>query len=91
MIAYRDFAPRQLTSAGMLKQATFESLDETLTAANDWIQANALDVLNVETIIMPNNYSAKRHGTADAEMITQSEFAIAWNKFIRVWYRQSQR
>jgi len=91
MIAYRDFAPRQVTSAGLLKQATFESLDETLAAANTWIQANAVDVLNVETVIMPNNYSAKRHGTAEAEMITQSEFAIAWNQFIRVWYRQSQR
>ena len=89
MIAYRDFAPRQLTSAGLMKQATFESLDETLAAANAWIQANAVDVLNVETVIMPNNYAAKRHGTAEAEMITQSDFAIAWDQFIRVWYHQS--
>jgi hypothetical protein len=91
MIAYRDFAPRQLTPAGLLRQAAFESLDETLAAANSWILANAVDVLNVETIILPNSYSAKRHGTNDPEMITQSEFAIAWSQFIRVWYRQPQR
>jgi hypothetical protein len=88
MIAYRDFAPRQLTAAALLRPATFESLDEALAAANAWIESNKVNVLNLETVVLPNVWSPHQKGTADPQMVTQSEFAVAWNQFIRVWYRK---
>jgi hypothetical protein len=87
MIAYRDFAPRQLTAPALLRPATLESLDEALAAANDWIETEKVDVVNVETVVLPNVWSPHQKGTTDPQMITQSEFAVAWNQFIRVWYR----
>lgn len=89
MIAYRDFAPRQLTPPALLRPATFESLDDALSTANTWIHMEKVDVVNVETVVLPNVWSPNQKGTSDPQMITQSEFAIAWNQFIRVWYRKS--
>jgi hypothetical protein len=89
MISYRDFAPRQLTPAGFLKQAAFESLDQTLAGVNDWIAQINVDVVNVETVVLPNVWSPHQKGTTDPQMVTQSDFAVAWNQFIRVWYRNT--
>ena len=49
MIAYRDFYPEYL---GIF--ATFEdskgAFDSALTAANDWIDGESIEVINVESI-----------------------------------------
>ena len=87
MLAYRDFAPRQLSPPSLLKQATYEALEQTLAAANDWIGKNKVDVINVETVVLPNLWSPHATGPADHNVILQPGFAEAWNQFIRVWYR----
>jgi hypothetical protein len=89
MIAYRDFAPRQLSAAGLLKPATYEPLAQALAAANAWIQDKGIDVVNVETVVLPNLWSPYSKGTEDTEMILQPSFAASWNQFIRVWYRSA--
>jgi hypothetical protein len=87
MIAYRDFAPRQVSAAGFLQPAEYESLEQTLARANAWVRDHGVDVLNVETVVLPNLGSPHSAGTADPNRVLQPGFAEAWNQFIRVWYR----
>jgi hypothetical protein len=57
MIAFRDFAPQRVKPHGVLqalKGHTYETFDAALTAANDWIQAGGVKVVNVETVVLPN-------------------------------------
>ena len=79
MIAYRDFAPGQVTAPALMQPA--------LAGANAWIGSNAIDVLSVETIVLPNLWTPHSEGTADPNRVLQPGFAQAWNQFIRVWYR----
>ncbi len=89
MIEYRDFAPKQLAAGGLFKAATFDTLSAAVLAANEWIAANGIDVINVETVVLPNLWTSGSMGTADANRILQSGFAQSWNQFIRVWYRRA--
>jgi hypothetical protein len=70
-----------------MKQATYESLEQTVATANEWIKANQIDVVNVETVVLPNLWSPYASGTGDPSMVLQPGFSEAWNQFIRVWYR----
>ena len=85
MIAYRDFAPTQISAAALFKSAKYESLDHTLETANAWIRTNSINVLNVETVVLPNLCVSE--GTADTNLVLMPDFAEAWNQFFRVWYR----
>jgi hypothetical protein len=87
MIAFRDFAPRQVSAPALLRPATFEPLERALEEANEWVRSNGIEVLNVETVVLPNLWSPYSRGTADPNQMLQPEFAVAWNQFIRVWYR----
>jgi hypothetical protein len=87
MIAFKDFAPQQTSPPGLLKAAEFESLVATVAAANAWIDGHGIDVVYVETVVLPNVWSPHSSGTDDPNQILQGGFAEAWNQFVRVWYR----
>jgi hypothetical protein len=89
MIAFRDFVPSQLAAPALMKPGTYESLEQVLTAANAWIDSQNIDVLNVETVVLPNLWTPHSGGSADPNRVLQPGFAEAWNQFIRVWYRAS--
>jgi hypothetical protein len=71
MIAYRDFAPGQVSAPALMKPATYESLDQALAAANAWIRSNAIEVLSVETVVLPNLWTPHSEGTISL----QTQFA----------------
>ncbi len=87
MIAYRDFAPTQVSAPGLFKAATYETLDQALAAANSWIQSNDIHVLNVETVVLPNLHALNDKGTSAPSLVLQPGFAEAWSQFFRIWYR----
>ena len=89
MIEYRDFAPKQLAAAGFIKSASFDTLDAAVAAANEWIAAANIDVINVETVVLPNLWTPHSQGTVDPNRVLQSGFAESWNQFVRVWYRRA--
>jgi hypothetical protein len=53
MIAFRDFPPKQLTPHTWPSYGTFGSFEEAVQAANDWIATEHIDVVNVETVLVP--------------------------------------
>jgi hypothetical protein len=87
MIRFQDFVPKMTATAGFLKPAEFEPFDLALAAANDWLRENQVDVINVETVVLPNIWSRYEEGSTDTELGTSGESPSHWHQFIRVWYR----
>lgn len=52
MFDQKDFVPKTL-SVHWLKGIQTESFDSAIAAANEWIKAESIDVLNFETIVIP--------------------------------------
>lgn len=80
MIDQRDFIPKTV-SKHWLKGVQTESFDAAIAAANDWIAAENIDVMNVETIVLP---IAKDDETETSSI---SGVPISLRQFIRIWYR----
>ena len=89
MIAYKDFVPAETSAGGWFQMPTREQLLESLARANEWISVNNLDVINVETVVLPNIHAAGEEGSTDVQIRTSGEMSAYWYQFIRVWYRKS--
>jgi hypothetical protein len=88
MIGYRDFVPRQLPQSLLrrLVKTEYETLDDAVAAANDWIAAESVTLVNIETVVLPNIWRMREQGPEDVDVLVSSGWAN-WHQFIRVWYR----
>lgn len=95
MIKYKDFAPR-ITERGPFGGASeYESFSKVVSAANQWIESTTIQVINVETVVLPDRIE----GTSDGDygltisnsfhpvMISQG-LTINCFQCVRVWYRE---
>jgi hypothetical protein len=86
-IAFKDFVPRQEGTKpallGLVQAAVYADLEEALSRANAWVARTGVDVINVETVILPN----VRETDASALTTNRHDFADCWRQFLRVWYR----
>ena len=80
MIDQRDFIPKTL-SKHWSRGIQTESFDAAIAAANDWIAAENIDVINVETIVLP----IAEDDATESPLITGAP--LLQRQFIRVWYR----
>jgi len=48
MIAFEDFVPEK---GGFFHRPTVKQVAEPLQRANEWIERNGIDVINVETLV----------------------------------------
>jgi hypothetical protein len=90
MIGFRDFPPRQLTPHTWSSYGTFEPFEQAVSDANDWIAAERVDVVNVETVLLPVDWNQSRVQAKTAVpfvkvMISNQRFDCL--QFVRVWYR----
>ena len=93
MLAFRDFVPRQVQAprlglSAKALQGEYESLETALAAANAWLVGAGVEVVNVETVVLPNLWSNFEEGSRDP-VLGGSNAAMFWHQFIRVWYRAS--
>ncbi|AFY66348.1 hypothetical protein [Geitlerinema sp. PCC 7407] len=95
MIQYKDFAPR-ITERGPFGGASdYESFSDVVSAVNQWIGSAAIQVINVETVVLPDRIEGTSDGvygltTSNAfypVMISQG-LAINYFQCVRVWYRE---
>lgn len=95
MIKYKDFAPR-ITEWGPFGGASeYESFSEIVSAVNQWIESTTIQVINVETVVLPDRIEGTDDGdygvtTSNAfypVMISQG-LAIKYFQCVRVWYRE---
>jgi hypothetical protein len=82
-IEFEDFVPA-IEQRGFFKNQ-YESLRECLDRANEWIENAGVDVVNVETIVLPNLW--REEGSEDPEVTTSGDMMSTWYQFVRVWYR----
>jgi hypothetical protein len=80
MIKYRDFAPTS-EELGLLGKPALSSLDSAVEQANQWITAFDVDVVNIETVVLPNMHDESTTDQAELEHSTY------WYQIVRVWHR----
>jgi hypothetical protein len=86
-LQFRDFAPEtKETQALIFTTLTTASLQRAVDTANDWIASQNINVINVETVLLPEMHSHGEEGTADTMLQTSGEMSSRWYQFVRVWY-----
>jgi len=81
-IAFKDFFPTVLRS-GFLS-SDFEPFSTVVSRANEWIASSGVQVLNVETLVLPN--VSNEAGAQQTNIRTSGEVSSYWRQILRVWY-----
>ena len=86
MIRFKDFVPQMLDAPRLFRAGEYESFEAALEAANQWIKEYNVQIVNVETVVLPNIWSKWEQGTTDVALGTSGEMPSHWHQFIRCWY-----
>lgn len=81
-IGFCDFVPARVQTG--VFSVDVESVEVVVVRANDWIEANRIDVINVETVQLPG----RRARSEDGEHLESSDSSTSWVSVVRVWFRQ---
>lgn len=85
----KDFVPEK-TKGGMFKSGKMQTFQEVLDLANNWISENPqFNVVNVETVLLPNIHEKDEDGSTDTELWTAGESSSNWYQIVRVWYKDA--
>ena len=87
MIKYKDFIPEvtQLGLLGHVKESdSFESL---VKQANVWINSSAVEIINVETVLLPNVINRPKQIEPETGASTVGQPRVLF-QCVRVWYRE---
>jgi hypothetical protein len=93
VLTFRDFVPQDNTPMLALSRQ-LESMRDVLVRANDWIAKHAVDVINVETVLLPASAAKQRDGDSagrftDNLQLDLGAFEIGGARLqvVRVWHR----
>lgn len=86
MIRYKDFAPQVIRRGPFGGVIEVESLSDVVSAANQWIENRSIQVIHVETVVLPLNSKNTNHGAYGFVIINGGE--VNWYQCVRVWYRE---
>ena len=87
MIQFKDFVPKQVSKGGFLSQAQYESIGRAVLEADNWVRDASIEVINIETVVLPNMHSPREEGSTDSSLHQDSEWPTSWHQFIRIWYQ----
>ena len=90
MIGFADFVPAKTSEGGFFVSAEFAPVQEAVDRANKWITENNVQVMNVETVVLPNMLDAGETGPQDAHLHVSGEMRHEVYQFVRVWYKYGQ-
>ena len=90
MLKYKDFVPKQISAPGFLNPGEHETFDDAVIAANSWLAENRVNVINLETVVLPNIWSQWEEGSTDASLGIGSGSPSHWHQFLRCWYHESE-
>lgn len=85
MIKCRDFVPEK-KKGGIFKSGSIQQFDEVLKELEAWQKAENKQIINIETVLLPNIHDADEEGSQDTELWTGGESASKWYQLFRVWY-----
>lgn len=69
-----------------LFKTDYESFEEVLATANAWIRDHKIEVLNIETVVLPNMW--REVGQTRICTISVVLGNSYWYQFLRVWYKK---
>jgi len=81
-VAFKDFFP-QVTHSGFLA-SEYESFEQVVHRANQWMQQSGVQVLNVETLVLPN--VSNEAEASQTNIRTSGEMSSYWRQILRVWH-----
>lgn len=86
MISCQDFAPRIIKRGPFGGPAEYESFSEVVSAVNQWSENGMTQVINVETVVLPDSSES----TSDGVYVVTVNSGITVNCFqcVRVWYKE---
>lgn len=87
LIRYKDFVPQVAARGPFGGISEIEPFSAVVSAANQWIENNSIQVMNIETVILPNSSQRAYDGVYKTEIATGAE-PIGWYQCVRVWYRE---
>ena len=87
MIKNIDFTPQITRKGGFFKSDEIENFESTVAQMNEWIEANKPDIINVETVVLPNIHDSDEEGSGDTMLRTGKDGVSHWYQLIRIWYR----
>jgi len=85
-LCYLDFMPRQVRAPGLISEGLYENFDAAVEAANHWLATNHVQLLQVETVVLPNLWNDWEEGTKDGSISTSGDSPSRWHQFLRIWY-----
>ena len=92
LLKFKDFVPNQKSYNIWTGRSKIEPLSYALQDANSWIARHPnIELINIETVVLPNIHSSKEEGSQDPELRHDASMAVNWYQFIRVWYIQKPR
>jgi adenine C2-methylase RlmN of 23S rRNA A2503 and tRNA A37 len=86
MIQVKDFVPEK-SKGSLFKSGKIQQFDEVLKEMNNWIETNNIDVVSIETVLLPNIHDSQEEGSQDTELFTGGESSSHWYQLMRVWYK----
>jgi hypothetical protein len=81
-LAFQDFVPALLKPGFFTNE--YESLVQTVDRANQWIAEANVEVINVETVQIPN--ITKNEDSIQNAARTSGDMSSFWFQVVRVWY-----
>lgn len=95
MIKYQDFAPRITKRGTFIGAAEYESFSDVVSAVNQWIGNSTLQVMNVETVFLPDSLESTSDGVYGVAIgngfypvMASQGLTINCFQCVRVWYRE---
>ncbi len=85
MIKCKDFVPEK-KKGGIFKSGSIQHFDEVLQELDEWLATEKKEIINIETVLLPNIHDSEEEGSQDTELWTGGESASKWYQLFRVWY-----
>jgi hypothetical protein len=95
MIRCKDFAPRITERGPFGGPAEYESFSEVVSAANQWIENGTIQVMSVETVVLPDGLESTSDNVYGLTVsngvypvMLSSGITVKCFQCVRVWYRE---
>ncbi len=84
-LSFQDFVARDKTEMLAISR-TYESIAEVVERANEWIESEGVEVLQVETLLLPGALASSGGTSTNVEVNVGSASFSQWHQVVRVWY-----
>ena len=86
MLKMKDFLPQPDKPPALFSKQIYETLEDTVAAAGEWLKTSGVKLVQIETVIVPN--LRKEDRSQAARFSVSYSIDSQWYQFIRVWYEE---